>query len=285
MIRAVFGTVDKHLAAALVVGSLLAVLPALSDARADNPARYIEPPSLADDVAAGLLPPVSERIPTTPHVTDPAAIDRQPGRSGGRLTMLMARDKDVRQMVVYGYARLVCYNTDFELAPDLLERVEVEENRVFTFHLRPGHRWSDGAPFTAEDFRFYWEDVALNEAISPSGPPDALRVDGVLPSFEILDPTTVRYTWPSPNPMLLHELAAASPLYLYMPAHYLKMFHGDYAEPGALQQRVQEAGKRSWAALFNSVSKAYKNENPALPVLQPWVLDQAGIGTRKVFRR
>ncbi|MBV6633458.1 MAG: ABC transporter substrate-binding protein [Alphaproteobacteria bacterium] len=275
----------RQTAAALAL-SVIAALPfGAQTAFATSPSDLIEPPSLAKRVTAGLLPPVAERVPATPHVTDMAAMGREPGKSGGRLTMLMSRDKDVRQMVVYGYARLIGYNADFELQPDILERLEVEENRIFTFHLRPGHRWSDGAPFTAEDFRFFWEDVALNEEVNPSGPPPVMRMKGELPSFEVLDETTVRFTWSTPNPMLMHELAAASPLYLYMPSHYLKSFHADYADPGQLQQRVDAASKRSWAALFNGVSKAYKNENPDLPVLQPWILDKAGIGTRKVFRR
>ena len=102
-------------------------------------------------------------------------------------------------MVVYGYARLVDYNRDFQLVPDILQAFEVEEGRVFTFHLRPGHKWSDGSPFTTEDFRYYWEDVANNPEISPAGPPVELLVDGEAPKVEILDETTVRYSWSKPN--------------------------------------------------------------------------------------
>ena len=57
-----------------------------------------------------------------------------------------------------------------ELVPDILAAYEVEEGRVFTFHLRRGHSWSDGQPFTTEDFRFFWEDVALEPELSPTGP-------------------------------------------------------------------------------------------------------------------
>src|SRR3546814_5618571 len=70
-------------------------------------------------------------------------------------------------MNVYGYARLVGYDREFQLRPDILEAVDVVDDRVFTFHLRPGHRWSDGAPFTSEDFRYWWEDVAQNKEITP----------------------------------------------------------------------------------------------------------------------
>jgi peptide/nickel transport system substrate-binding protein len=93
------------------------------------------------------------------------------GKPGGELHTLVGRAKDTRLMVVYGYARLVAYNEALELVPDILQDVEVEDGRVFTMHLRPGHRWSDGEPFTSEDFRYWWEDVANNEQLSPTGPP------------------------------------------------------------------------------------------------------------------
>ena len=41
---------------------------------------------------------------------------------------------------------------------------------IFTFHLRQGHSWSDGQPFTTEDFRYCWEDVANNKELSPDRP-------------------------------------------------------------------------------------------------------------------
>ena len=109
------------------------------------------------------------------------------GKPGGKLHMLVGRAKDTRLMVVYGYARLVGYDQKLELVPDILKDVEVEDGRIFTLHLRKGHRWSDGEPFTSEDFRYWWEDVANNEALSPVGPPPELFVEGEPPKVEILD--------------------------------------------------------------------------------------------------
>src|SRR3546814_14409537 len=134
----------------------------------------------------------------------------------------MASAKDTRQLYVYGYARLVGYDTKLDIVPDILARVEVEGDRVFTLHLRKGHRWSDGHPFTSEDFRYWWEDVANNPELSPSGPPVDLVVEGKHPTVEFLDETTVRYTWPSPTPALLPALAGASPTPIYAPSHYLQ---------------------------------------------------------------
>jgi len=180
---------------------------------------------------------------------------------------------------------LVGYNTDLEPVPDILESFEVEDERVFTFQLRKGHRWSDGAPFTTEDFRYWWEDVANNEELSPTGPPVALIVDGEAPRFEVLDETGVRYSWSKPNPNLLHALADAAPLYLYAPAHYLKQFHQTYAEPTRLAQLVEEHHQRNWAALHNHMGNLYTNLNPELPTLQPWVNTTEPPSQRFVFKR
>ena len=140
-------------------------------------------------------------------------------------------------MVIYGYARLVAYNLEFEIVPDILERVEVKDGRIFTLYLRQGHKWSDGRPFTSEDFRYYWEDVANNRELSPGGPHKVLLVDGEPPRFEVVDETTVRYSWSKPNPQFLPKLAAASPLFIYRPAHYLKRFHNRYTAPARSDER------------------------------------------------
>ena len=248
-------------------------------------AAYAEAPEMAAQVQAGSLPPLTERLPQPPFV-DP--LDRpwqSVGRYGGQLRLLMGKSRDLRQMTVYGYARLVGYNAELELVPDILEKVEIEDNRVFTFHLRRGHKWSDGHPFTTEDFRYWWDDVANNEELSPAGIPNDLLMDGERPTFEVLDETRVRYSWPNPNPTLLHALAGARPLYLYAPAHYLKQFHTRYADQTELEAMVAEKEMRNWAALHSRKSNAYKNKNPKLPTLQPWVNSTKPPSERFVFKR
>lgn len=251
-------------APALLMAALISVAPGLATA-------YVGPPVLADRVESGELPAVDQRLPATPRVVDFAKRGLEIGKHGGTLRMLMARAKDARQMTVYGYARLVVYSPDgFELVPDILESFEVEENRIFTFRLRADHKWSDGQPFTVEDFRYWWKDVANNDELSPVGPPTVMRVDGELPEFEILDPLTVRYTWSKPNPDFLVRLAGASPLYIYRPAHYLRQFHAKYTDTEALDASVKKARQRNWSSLHNKFDNLYRNDNLDLPILQPW---------------
>ncbi|RRJ84753.1 ABC transporter substrate-binding protein [Aestuariirhabdus litorea] len=207
------------------------------------------------------------------------------GKSGGSIHMLMAKSKDIRMMNVYGYARLVGYDRNFELIPDILLAYENEDDRIFTFHLRPGHRWSDGVPFTSEDFRFYWEDVALNEELSPFGPPQSMMVDGEPPVLEVIDELTLRYSWSSPNPNFLPQLAGPRALDLYLPAHYMRQFHARYAEPERLQDRQEKASKRNWVALLKSRAHLYQMDNPELPTLQPWYNSTPAPADRFVFLR
>ncbi|KRE20736.1 peptide ABC transporter substrate-binding protein [Bosea sp. Root483D1] len=230
----------------------------------------IDSPALAAKVAAGGLPSLSERLPKSPRLIDVAAMGRAPGRHGGTMRMLMGDQRDIRMMTIYGYTRLVVYDEKLELAPDVLESFEVERGRVFTLRLRAGHRWSDGHPFTAEDFRYWWEDVANNKRLSPGGPPQAMLISGQPCSFEVLDDVTLRYTWTEPNPVFLPALAGAQPLYIAMPAHYLRQFHQRYAGKEELEQKIKTARVKDWGSLHERFSRQYRPENPDLPTLDPW---------------
>ncbi len=231
-------------------------------------ANLIETPMFRDAVRDGTLPAVDERAPAEPSVVKFAGDLRQ-GRHGGEIKTLIGRARDVRLLVVYGYARLVGYDENLELKPDLLRAVDVEDDRIYTMHLRKGHKWSNGDAFTTEDFRYWWEDVANNAELSPAGPPINMLVDGAPPIFQVIDETTVRYSWTKPNPSFLAKLAGASPLFIYRPSEFLKKFHINYATPEELETNA--GGARSWASRHNRVDNLYKFDNPDLPTLQPWM--------------
>ncbi len=244
-----------------------------------------ETPYFAKAVKAGELPPVGERIPQEPIVFDGDGKKLTLGVQGGNLRMLMGRVKDVRMAVVYGYARLVGFDTSFNLKPDIAKSVDVEDGRIFTFRLRKGHKWSDGKPFTSEDFRYYWEDIVNNKELSPSGPPRILLVDGEAPKVEFIDETTIRYSWSKPNPFFLAALAGARPLYIYRPAHYLKKYHARYVKADKLAAMVKASGQRNWVALHFKKDHQYKNENIKMPTLQPWVNTTKKPSERFIFKR
>ncbi|MGF7163109.1 peptide/nickel transport system substrate-binding protein [Rhodoligotrophos appendicifer] len=246
----------------------------------------VETPMLADQVAKGLVPPVADRVPAEPLIVDLAAEGLKVGRQGGTIRTIIDRPKSIRYLVAWGYARLVGYTPKLELKADLLKSYTVEnDNRVFTFTLRRGHKWSDGFPFTAEDFRYYWEDVANNKTLSPAGPPSTLLVKGKPPKFEVIDEVTVRYSWDDPNPVFLQELARARPTYIYMPSHYMRQFHEKYADPKMLPRIIAAERVTDWAALHMRRETMYAFDNVDCPTLEPWANTSVGPTTRFVMKR
>jgi len=66
-----------------------------------------------------------------------------------------ASSSDISGLVYNG---LVRYDKDLRFEGDLAESWEIsEDNLTFTFHLRKGVKWHDGAPFTSADVLFTYE--------------------------------------------------------------------------------------------------------------------------------
>jgi len=225
------------------------------------------------------LPPVAERVPSTPLVVEAA------GQPGGEVVTLVPRARDIRYISTFSYTRLVGYDRHLQLQPDLLETFDNQGDMVFTFTLRAGHRWSDGTPFTVEDFRYYWEDIALNKELSPAGPPEFMLVDGKPPRFEVLDERTVRYSWDKPNPRFLPQLAGPIDPAIYRASKYLKQFHARYADQASLEEKAKRQKLKSWAALHNRVDDMKEQTNPDLPTLMPWRVTNSAPASRFVFER
>ena len=207
------------------------------------------------------------------------------GKPGGEMRMLIGRERDTRFFNTYGYSHLVSYTPELELVPDILAGFEVEEGRIFTLRLRQGHKWSDGEPFTAEDIRFFWDDVENSDDLTFSGPDIRLLVDGEKPVVEKLDDLTIRWTWSKPNRFFLPALAAANQLFIYRPAHYLKRFHQKYADPEQLKQEIAKDGARDWIQLFLRKDRLNDFDDPDMPTLQPWRLVTRPPSTRFVAER
>jgi peptide/nickel transport system substrate-binding protein len=245
-----------------------------------------ETPALLEQVRAGALPPVGQRIPEHPRILERFAGGDGPGQPGGQLNMLVAGSRDTLLMTVYGYTRLIVYDDRFELQPDILESYDVKDGREFTLKLRAGHKWSDGQPFTTEDFRFFWEDVANNKELSPSGPPVELLVDGLPPRVDIVDERTIKYSWDKPNPYFIDSQARAAPLFLFRPAHYLKRFHVSYTPEKKILKSArggEQAGR--WIHIYRHRDAMYANGNIDLPTLNPWVNTTPSPAGRYVFVR
>jgi peptide/nickel transport system substrate-binding protein len=248
-------------------------------------AAYTDPAYFKEKREKGELPDIAERLPKNPRVIDMKALGREPGKHGGSVRMLIGGQRDIRLMPISNYARLVGYDEKFELHPDILESYDVQEERIFTFKLREGHKWSDGSDLTSEDFRYFWEDVALNKEIHKGGPPIELLVNNQPPLIEVIDRLTVRYTWEGPNPDFLAKLAAASPARLFLPAAYMKQFHIKYQTAENLAKLIKKNKTDDWSGLHIKMSRQVRPENPALPTLDAWRNTTSPPAEQFVFER
>lgn len=266
----------------IFLGGLIGSVIAPSAIRAQQIA---EPEILKARVADGSLPPMAERIPTEPRIVNLKNMGRVPGTYGGTVRTIIGGVRDIRYMTVYGYSRLVGYDTKLQFQPDILRDFTSENDTVFTFYLRDGHRWSDGHPFTAEAFRYWWEEVILNKELTPGGGALELRPHGSLPRFEVLDELTVRYSWDKPNPVFLSALAGPLPLVIYGPGHYLKQFHKGFQDKAKLEELMKKNRAKKWADLHIKMALASRPNNPDLPTLDPWKNRTAPPADQFVFER
>jgi peptide/nickel transport system substrate-binding protein len=256
---------------------------------------YGEAPILADQVAAGTLPPAEERLPFNPAVVEPT---NEVGTYGGSLRVGFVGNNPGWGGLWYinGWENLVIWKPDFSgIVPNIAESYEVSPDVTeYTFKLREGMKWSDGTPFTADDILFYIDDILFNEELSPAGPvADWLPADGATEfRAEKIDDYTVKFIFAKPYGTFLYNLATWSGRHLaFFPKHYLTQFHAAY-NPDVQTLVEQEDGVEDWVGLFNKMAAGptddiqnYHNM-PERPTLFPWVVTQAlGTGTTVIYQR
>jgi len=104
--------------------------------------------------------------------------------------------------------------------PELAKSWEVsDENKVITFKLRQGLKWSDGTPFTADDVVFSFMDLYLNEDVE-TDTRDVLQLpDGNFPVVEKVDDYTVKVVCSVAFRPILNSMTAN-----ILPKHKLEQF-------------------------------------------------------------
>ena len=154
------------LAASGLVGDLQG--PTMITDPAKWPAKFAEAPMLAERVKAGKLPPVDQRIPAEPMVWQPL---NEIGKYGGTWRRAFTGPGDVENgNRINSSDKCFFWSADGgTIVPSVAKGYELsEDGKTYTMHLRKGMKWSDGAPFTADDFVFWFEDLYGNKEIVPS---------------------------------------------------------------------------------------------------------------------
>lgn len=259
---------------------------------------FSEAPMLADMVSSGKLPPVEERLPVNPMVVAPLV---EKGTYGGDMKFGFVGNNAPAagwggMLYLVGWEHLMTWKPDFNsIEPNIAENVDVSPDATtFTFYLRKGMKWSDGAPFTADDIMFYIEDVLYNKELFPNGVGADWLPKEYIEGFkaEKVDDYTVKMIFPKPYGTFLYQIATWSGRQFAMyPKHYLQKFHKTY-NPDVDALVKEDGAVQDWVALFFKKSPDTWGDptrcldNKDLPTIGPWILEQPiGTGTQLVVVR
>jgi peptide/nickel transport system substrate-binding protein len=249
------------------------------------PTEFSEAPMLADLVASGDLPPVAERLPKDLMVIQPL---NEIGEYGGtwRRNFLGPADGENGNRINASDKPLWWDYTGTAIVPSLVKGWEVnDDGTITTLFLREGLRWSDGEPFTADDFVFWFEALYSNDRITT--PIADMAVNGEQGRVEKVDDYTVNFVFPAPYPLFVDILAGDTLIGggqsvrqsggtffgAYAPAHYLSQFiPGDNYSgktEDELNAEAKAAGFDDWIGLLGN--KVDWQLNPDVPRVGPWV--------------
>ena len=251
---------------------IVAVAVTLLGGEAFAQSKYKESPVLAEQVKAGKLPAVDRRLPSDPLVVP---VVERTGQYGGVWRRAFLGPADANNYVRVVYDALVRHSPDGgKIEPKIAAGWESSPDfRQWTIRLRPGARWSDGAPFTADDIVFWYKDVLLNKDLMPSLPSWMKNADGTPAVVEKVSPTAARWTYKQPNTLVLTALANSDggdrTYAAFLPAHYLKKFHPTYGKKEDIDKLVAAAGFKTWTELF--AARNAPPENPERPTMAAWV--------------
>ncbi len=236
-----------------------------------------EAPVLSQKVKNGILPPVKDRLPTTPMIVSP---NDRIGTYGGTWKMAQRNKRDHALLIRnIGYEPLLRWTPQWSSTiPNVALSFQPSSDATeFLFRLRPGMRWSDGAPFTAADIVFWYEDILINPAFAEAIP-EWLSSGGETVQIEAIDTYTVAFRFDKPYGLFPTALARPEGVEpVSYPAHFLKPLLPKYNANADAEAR--ELGFDGWKERFihvfgqpGTIDDPTRWNNPDVPTLNAWIL-------------
>lgn len=257
---------------------------AANEAQPAAPGAYNEAPMLAELVTAGQLPPVAERLPAEPLAVTPLNEvgqygGEQHGAAFGPRTGQLDTEALRMQSLLFIEPDLV------SLSPNILKAYEASDDyKSWTLTLRQGMKWSDGEPFTADDFLFWYEDILLNTDLTPAVP--AVYVaGGETMKMSKVDDVTIQIDFAEANPNF--DLTMSKSHWndrMYAPKHYLQQWHSKYNDQA--DELAKSENFETWVLAFQfHDDHTQGQQDTKLPDVTPWVLTQIDELGNKYFDR
>jgi peptide/nickel transport system substrate-binding protein len=246
----------------------------LAGVTAAQDTKYNEAPQLAEQVKAGKLPPVQQRLPDKPDVVTP--ID-QVGVYGGTLHLLadLPTSWGDAANIIRAFLIERDHRTGDKLLPGLAESwKQSDDGKQFTLTLRKGLKWSDGQPFTTDDLLFMWEDIYMDKNVTPSGPPPFFQPGGKPMEVKKIDDLTIQYSFSVPYYVAPYYFTHWGDWYgsqqcCFQAKHVLSKYHIKY-NPQA-DDLAKNAKFEHWYQLLQTKLVSNGVHDPEVPGMGPWV--------------
>ena len=220
-------------------------------------------PILAELVEEGKLPPVADRVGPEPLVLEgPDGI----GKYGGTWFRLANSFGDINLMGNrMSGAYLVRWSPmGYPIRPHIAKSWDVSpDQKEWTFFLRKGMKWSDGHPFTADDFVYRWEKET--QLFYPDSAPPYMMIVGKPGTVIKVDDYTVKFVFPEPNGLFLEQMASFAP---FAPRHYMEQYHPETGNQDLIKNTMKAQGITSARTLYSNLQSM---RNPEYPRLWPWI--------------
>jgi len=248
------------------------------------PTKFKEAPQLAELVKQSKLPPVDQRLPEDPLIVKPV---NEVGKYGG-VQRGPAYGPKIGQLDTHSLRRqaLLSWNTDFKtLYPNILKDYKVSDDfKTWTLNLRKGMKYSDGSPFTADDFMFWYDDILLNKDLTPAVPV-TFAPGGKTMKMTKVDDTTLKIEFEVPNPNFdLTMVRAVENGQLFAPKNYLKQWHIKYNDKATDVAKAEKFDSWMQAFLYH-YDRTQAQMDTKLPDITPWVLSKIDDLGNKYFDR
>lgn len=190
----------KSASAAAGVAALGAIAAACAPAAQPTAA----PPTAAPAQPTAAPPPTE--IPTVPAVVSGP-------KSGG--SMIWSINQDPTNLLPFGavatanhwgkepmYDSLVRWDKDLNVQSALAESWETPDDKTYVFKLKPGLKFHDGSPVTAEAVKY-----SLELQAAPPEPGIKIAQYPAIDTIEVVDPLTVKLNMKNPDPTVIGYLA------------------------------------------------------------------------------
>lgn len=244
------------------------------------PSLYQEAPEWVELVKQGELPPIEERLPKEPCVAP------RTGKYGGTMHLAMVTD-ELQPTGLWAYGMMLgkplrLSEDQQSYVPNLFKDVVMsDDKKSFTCYMREGVRWSDGEPYTADDWVFWREDIL--------GWPDLVTAEptffagGKLLELTKIDDYSFRIDFAEPYPAFhwmhfVHTFGFWD--FQAPPSHFLKPYHIKYNEKA--EEEAKAEGYNTWQERFNTVG--YSRNSAEVPTLRTHIPDEVG-PDRVTFKR